>query len=522
MSKLKDSLNQISLKYILNSLEIKILIKNELFKNAEEKEYSYDKNELLLKFVSLAIETFKKFKQDILVKCFYWVKNELEMNLELKTDTFSLNKIETLEKSRPSMKMQFGWLKEFSTFNKENNVINTLGKGINNDFRKSFPANIAYKNPIGQKYPLLRKKTTNININNNNLIMKLRQLGEPDLNLNFKNYKFNIFEFEKIIGKGNILPAIGVYVFNYRQLFNLIPYEKFENCIYRIAQGYHRKNPYHNDLHAADTLQTIFIYNNYSKFQIILKLSDLDLFSIFFSAIIHDYGHPGLNNNYLIKTKDDLAIKYNDISVLENYHVSEAFNIILKNPKNNIFENLSEDDYKLCRKTIIECVLGTDMTLHNNKYINFKRRLQLENIKKGHNIDKLFMKLDRINAYNLKVEFLSLIIHAADISNPTKPLQIYKEWSQRCVDEFFKQGDLERKKGLPISFNCDRYNVSLSQSQIGFIDVIVLPFFTILNEYFPQLSFTLVNVQNNYNYYKNIKNNENKIDYEYEEDIYSD
>ena len=52
----------------------------------------------------------------------------------------------------------------------------------------------------------------------------------------------------------------------------------------------------------------------------------------------------------------------------------------------------------------------------------------------------------------------------------------------------FKQGDLEREKGLPISFNCDRYSVSLSQSQLGFIDVIVSPLFTVLNEYFPQIN----------------------------------
>ena len=162
------------------------------------------------------------------------------------------------------------------------------------------------------------------------------------------------------------------------------------------------------------------------------------------------------------------------------------------------------------------------MTLHNNKYITFKRRLQLENIKKGYNFDKLLTKLDRINSYNLKVEFLSFIIHAADISNPTKPLEIYKEWGKRCIDEFFKQGDLERQKGLPISFNCDRYNVSLSQSQIGFIDAIVLPLFTVFNEYFPQLSFTLVNLQDNYNYYKNIKNDEKKKDEDDDDSIYSD
>ena len=212
-----------------------------------------------------------------------------------------------------------------------------------------------------------------------------------------------------------------------------------------ISKGYHRENPYHTDLHADDMLQTIFLYNIYSNFEDTLNLINLDLLSIFVSAIIHDYRHHGFNNNYLIKTKDDLAIRYNDVSVLENYHVSAAFNIILKKTGNNIFENLSEDDFNLCRKNIIECVLGTEMTLHNIKYQAFKIRLQTENIKNGENIDKLFMKLNPINSYNLKVEFLSFIIHAADISNPTKPIPIYKEWAQRCVDEFFKQGDLEKK-----------------------------------------------------------------------------
>ena len=512
MSQLKESLNQISLRYILDLSEIKFLKKYELFKNIEETEYCCDKNELLLKFVLLAIEKFKKLKENILVKCFEWVKEELEMNLELKPDLYSLNKIEKMENLRPSMKMQLGWLKEYSTINKENFFLNMIGAN-KKLHRASFSNIFDYKSPIQEEDEdefdnCERCYSIKEDIESNPLIMKLRSFQ----NLEFESNKFNIFEFEKIIGKEHILPAISVYIFNRNALFDIIPFQKFENCVYKIAQGYNRKNPYHTDLHAADMIQTIYVYDVFAKFHTILKLSDLDLFSIFFSAIIHDYGHPGLNNNYLIRTKDDLAIKYNDISVLENYHVSESFNIILKNPENNIFENLSEDNFRLCRKNIIECILGTDMTLHNKKYVAFKRRLKAENIKKGENIDKLFTKLDPINAYNLKVEFLSFILHAADISNPTKPLVIYKEWSQRCVEEFFQQGDLERKKGLPISFNCDRKAVSLPQSQLGFIDVIVSPLFTVLNEYFPQLSFTLDNLKKNFSYYKNIQNDKNKKD----------
>jgi hypothetical protein len=247
------------------------------------------------------------------------------------------------------------------------------------------------------------------------------------------------------------------------------------------------------------------------KIPVDVKAANIDLLSIFVSAIIHDYGHPGLNNNYLIRTKDNLSIKYNDISVLENYHVSEAFNIILKKQDNNILSNLSDDDYKLCRKNIIECVLGTDMTLHNQKYQTFKIRLQTENIKKGEGLEQFLLKQDPINLYNLKLEFLSFIIHAADISNPTKPLPIYREWAQRCVEEFFKQGDLEKKLGLPISFNCDRNTVSLPKSQLGFMDAIVSPLFTVFNEYFPQISFTLDNLKKNHKYYKEIVEKEKNL-----------
>jgi hypothetical protein len=407
--------------------------------------------------------------------------------------------------------MRLGWLKEYSTLSKENHLYTMLGKQLQKSGHKySLSTDLERYAQKKEEAPNMgKRKSMNQNIASSSIIMKLGGAAE---NIILENENFNIFEFEKKIGKEHILPSLSVYVLNFYELFDeIVPYNKFENFVYEIAKGYHRENPYHTDLHAADMLQSIFTYNLYSKFQVILNLSDIDLLSIFVSAIIHDYGHPGLNNNYLIRTKDNLSIKYNDISVLENYHVSEAFNIILKKQDNNILSNLSDDDYKLCRKNIIECVLGTDMTLHNKQYQTFKIRLQTENIKKGEGLEQFLLRQDPINLYNLKLEFLSFIIHAADISNPTKPLPIYREWAQRCVEEFFKQGDLEKKLGLPISFNCDRNTVSLPKSQLGFMDAIVSPLFTVFNEYFPQISFTLDNLKKNHKYYKEIVEKEKNL-----------
>ena len=200
MPKLEESLNQISLRDILDSSEIDILKKNSLFNNLDESEDNFDKDELLLKFVSLAIEKFKQFKENILVKCFNWVQSELQkMNIELKPDVYSLNKIENLENSKPSMKMKLGWLKEYSTLNKENPIFTMIGKNAQKFFHRYSvsPGIKAFSfNPIkvGKKLKSSKRKSVNEDFSKSNLLMKLNG-GGPNLKL--ESDKFNIFEFEK-------------------------------------------------------------------------------------------------------------------------------------------------------------------------------------------------------------------------------------------------------------------------------------------------------------------------------------
>jgi len=57
-------------------------------------------------------------------------------------------------------------------------------------------------------------------------------------------------------------------------------------------------------------------------------------------------------------------------------------------------------------------------------------------------------------------------VHCADLSNPTKPLYLYRQWTDRIMEEFFRQGDLERDDGLEVSPMCDRYAASVDQTQV--------------------------------------------------------
>jgi len=54
-------------------------------------------------------------------------------------------------------------------------------------------------------------------------------------------------------------------------------------------------------------------------------LTDLEIFALLFAALIHDLEHTGRTNNFHVNTATDLALLYNDRSVLENHHVSAAF-----------------------------------------------------------------------------------------------------------------------------------------------------------------------------------------------------
>ena len=65
-----------------------------------------------------------------------------------------------------------------------------------------------------------------------------------------------------------------------------------------------------------------------------------------------------------INARTELALRYNDISPLENHHCSVAFNI-LEDTSANLFRSFPPDVYKTVREGIIRCILATDMARHN-------------------------------------------------------------------------------------------------------------------------------------------------------------
>ena len=92
---------------------------------------------------------------------------------------------------------------------------------------------------------------------------------------------------------------------------------------------------------------------------------------------------------------------------------------------------------------------------------------------------------------------LNYLIHMADLCHNCKDFSISIVWIKLLSEEFWMQGDKEKEQGLPVSFLCDRNNVDIPSSQIGFIRGFILSSFDCLVDMFPSLQFTIDNAEKN-------------------------
>jgi len=60
----------------------------------------------------------------------------------------------------------------------------------------------------------------------------------------------------------------------------------------------------------------------------------------------------------------------------------------------------------------------------------------------------------------------------------------------RCLAEFFQQGDQEKALGIPVQMLNDRQKVNKAYSQIGFIEIMIVPLEAAKTRLLPALSET--------------------------------
>ena len=227
--------------------------------------------------------------------------------------------------------------------------------------------------------------------------------------------------------------------------------------------------PYHNMYHAADAANSMWVMMTHvaagrSKFSKFSKFSPAELFAGLLSAAFHDVGHGGLNNTYLVNSRDALAVRYNDTHVLENMHLAIAFGVA-RNSECDVFEDFPDGAYRAVRKLCISTVLATDLAGHYDDISELKSDL----------------KNERVGAEML----LKTCMKCCDLANGAKPFEMHEDWSARITKEFHRQGDLEREAGLPVVALFDReLEADLPKNQVGFLKYLVEPLFAAAKDLF--------------------------------------
>jgi len=275
-----------------------------------------------------------------------------------------------------------------------------------------------------------------------------------------------------------------------------------DRLVRRVGHHY-RFVPYHSWHHALCVVQqTAAILMRLLDSSAPPPLSDKERFMLMLAALVHDVDHPGHSNFFEVASRSSLALLYNDQSVLENHHLALAFNI-MSNASYDVFRCWTKEETTEARKIIIACVLATDMSAHESFQEDLLRRAkrmvsQCNAAGDSASIASLSpspydeqQQQQQQLPFNLsnKKDVIALcccLLHAADISNPTRPFSVSAHISMSAIKEFQQQAEAERELNLPVTPHMVMPTFeSQCRGEVYFCLQIARPYFAALKACFP-------------------------------------
>ncbi|XP_049446208.1 cAMP-specific 3',5'-cyclic phosphodiesterase 7B-like isoform X1 [Epinephelus fuscoguttatus] len=272
-------------------------------------------------------------------------------------------------------------------------------------------------------------------------------------------WNFDIFLFDRLTN-GNSLVTLMCHLFNVYGLIHHFELDmvKLHRFLGMVQEDYHSQNPYHNAVHAADVTQAMYCYLKEPK--LAEQLSPLDVFLGLMAAAAHDVDHPGVNQPFLIKTRHHLASLYQNTSVLESHHWRSTVGMLRES---GLLSHLPADMSQDMEQQLGSLILATDISRQNEFLSTFREHLDNQDLD--------------LQLASHRHFILQIALKCADVCNPCRVWELSRQWSERVCEEFYRQGDLERKFDLEISPLCNQQADSVPAIQIGFISYIVEPLF---------------------------------------------
>jgi len=275
---------------------------------------------------------------------------------------------------------------------------------------------------------------------------------------------------------------------------------KIMNKFIRDTMTHHSDTAdYHNWYHAVSTMHMSFVFitlaGDATKY-----LSDCEIYALLIGALAHDVDHTGQNNDYHIKLRTDLALRYNDESVLENHSISKAHELWnTDNVETNILSGCTHDERARFEEYFHDVILHTDPSKHA-RVTEQLTKMATERIDQG---------LEPFDASDPDHRVLigEMIVHASDISAPAGgDFLVVKDWCQRVIMEFRQQVELERCAGIEVTAFMDGLDSELKVAELqeSFSRFMVLPLFKVVSLIFPNAAVMVKNLESNIASYSKI------------------
>eukprot|EP00752_Nemacystus_decipiens_P012174 g10792.t1 len=305
--------------------------------------------------------------------------------------------------------------------------------------------------------------------------------------------------------------------------------QKMWSFLRAVDQRY-RPNAFHNLIHAVSVTHVSFAIVKTTEISSLLR--PLDKLALLVAAFCHDIDHPGNNNAYEVNSVSPLALQYGDSSVLERHHVFVTYQVLLQEGgMNNVFSGLTRAQFRDARQTIVQAILGTDMSSHMEHCANvfqFAQKAERQSADEdtggaGGGLERTGSGLPADTREALdgvavqppppwrvfcveKPEDRSFltktIVHCADLSGQVLDRPLALEWGRRILEEFRLQARLEANTGLPRTTVASGDMETTVKGQHFFAVKIVKPLWEPFVSLFPKLTPLLESLNNNGEYYR--------------------
>ena len=245
-----------------------------------------------------------------------------------------------------------------------------------------------------------------------------------------------------------------------------IPADVIHAIVLDVRSQYSDEVAFHCFNHVYTVLQMCYLILKGSPFVQKIISTPVARFALLMSALCHDMNHPGNNNDYEIKSESEIAILYNDASVLENLHCASMFETLQRHNLHKFMDSRL-GEWKEFRKIATTAILSTDMSQHKAL------------------LKKVLGAVKDPGTLGVE-DWVAYIVHTADLGNLTLDWDLALMWEDRIFKEFEDQAEKEQKQGLEVAtymVNLDEF--SRAKIQLGFIDFVLLPWWEAMNKLIP-------------------------------------